>query len=305
MTSTYGGLSADTSFRVFMCYRRGDSQAEANGLYDGLSHRLPDARLFMDIDSIPVGVDFEEHIRREITVCDVVLVVIGPHWLDVRPGTGTRRIDEPDDYVRLEIESALAAPRATVIPVLVDGAQMPAGGELPPSIAGLARINAVDIDARRWKADLESLSRRLTELQRSRLPQPPQQSNPPPPRAFEHADGFGHPQASHGGHSRGGREWVGWIAAVLPLVSFGLLSFVPPMRAALQRTDSPFQPVMSAVAALLEIMALAGLWILGEAPEDAEGNAVGPWSTIGLLMLVAAVFLACGIGVTHRVPRRR
>ena len=80
----------------------------------------------MDIDSIPPGADFEEHIRSEIEVCDLVLVLIGDNWLDQAPDQpGRRRIDVDDDFVRVEIESALASPNTRVIPVLVEGAEMP------------------------------------------------------------------------------------------------------------------------------------------------------------------------------------
>jgi hypothetical protein len=112
----------------------------------------------MDIDSIPPGVDFEKHIRKEIQVCDLVLVLIGDNWLDPGPHTDTRRIDEPDDFVRLEIESALSSPRVRVVPVLVEGAQMPRAADLPESIRGLARINAIELSDRRWTADLERLA---------------------------------------------------------------------------------------------------------------------------------------------------
>ena len=140
---------------IFISYRRTDCQAQANGLHDGLAHRLSNAHIFMDLDSIPAGVDFEDHIRDEISVCDVVLVLIGDNWLDPRPGSTTRRIDEPQDFVRLEVESALANPRVTTIPVLVEGATMPDPTELPESIQRLARINAFELDDRRWKADLD------------------------------------------------------------------------------------------------------------------------------------------------------
>jgi hypothetical protein len=111
-----------TGPRLFISYRRSDCQPQANGLYDGLSHRLPSASVFMDIDSIPPGADFEEHIRREIEICDLVLVLIGDNWLDQTADGSSRRIDTPDDFVRLEIESALASPRVNVLPVLVEGA---------------------------------------------------------------------------------------------------------------------------------------------------------------------------------------
>lgn len=111
----------------------------------------------MDIDSIPPGVDFEEHIRQEIQICDMVLVLIGDEWLDAEPGTSLRRIDQPNDFVRLEIESAFALDRK-IIPVLVEGAQMPRATDLPDSIQRLARINAFELSDRRWTADLERLA---------------------------------------------------------------------------------------------------------------------------------------------------
>jgi hypothetical protein len=144
--------------RVFISYRRSDCQAQANGLHDGLGHRMKAATIFMDIDSIPPGVDFEDHIRREIEVCDVVLVLIGDEWLDARPGSDVRRLDEPNDFVRLEIESALSSPRVRILPVLVEGAQMPRSEELPESIRRLARINAIELNDRRWTSDLERLA---------------------------------------------------------------------------------------------------------------------------------------------------
>ena len=118
-------MGNETEQRIFISYRRSDCQSQANGLHDGLRHRLQGSRIFMDIDSIPPGADFEAHIRQEIEQCDVVLVLIGDEWLDPRPGSETRRIDEPNDFVRLEIESSLKSEHVRVIPVLVEGAQMP------------------------------------------------------------------------------------------------------------------------------------------------------------------------------------
>ncbi|SEB63522.1 TIR domain-containing protein [Nocardioides exalbidus] len=144
--------------RIFISYRRSDAQSQANGLNDGLRNRLPGAQIFMDIDSIPPGADFEEHIRGEIAQCDVVLVMIGDQWLDVRPGTAVRRIDEPQDFVRLEVQSALETGRVRVIPVLVEGAQMPGAAELPDDISRLARLNAFELSDTRWTKDIETLS---------------------------------------------------------------------------------------------------------------------------------------------------
>ncbi len=150
-----------TDQRIFISYRRSDCQSQANGLNDGLRNRLPDAQVFMDLDSIPPGADFEEHIRHEIDRCDVVLVLIGDDWLTPEPDTGTRRIDQPNDFVRLEITSSLRAERVRVIPVLVEGAQMPAASELPDDIARLARLNAYVLSDSHWARDITELTNHL------------------------------------------------------------------------------------------------------------------------------------------------
>lgn len=152
--------------RIFISYRRSDCQSQANGLYDGLKHRLGSAKIFMDLETIPPGVDFEEHIRNEIAQCDVVLVLIGDEWLETRPDESVRRIDEPGDFVRLEIESSLGLEGVRVIPVLVEGARMPLASELPAKIHRLARLNAFELSDSRWGSDLERLAGELRSLQR-------------------------------------------------------------------------------------------------------------------------------------------
>jgi hypothetical protein len=153
-----------TDQRIFISYRRSDCQLAASGLNDGLRNRLPGAQVFMDLDSIPPGADFEEHIRNEIDQCDVVLVLIGDEWLAPQPGTSTRRIDQPNDFVRLEIMSALAAQGVRVIPVLVEGATMPAATELPDDIARLARLNAYVLSDTHWGRDITELTTHLQKF---------------------------------------------------------------------------------------------------------------------------------------------
>jgi len=85
-------------------------------------------------------------------------VLIGDEWLDARPGSDSRRLDEPNDFVRLEIESALSSSRVRILPVLVEGAPMPRAEELPETIRRLARINAIELSDRRWTSDLERLA---------------------------------------------------------------------------------------------------------------------------------------------------
>src|SRR5699024_9843077 len=91
-------LPPQPSRRIFISYRREDCQPQANGLSDGLRQRVPDAEIFMDIDTIPPGTDFEEFIRNWIENSDIVLVLIGDNWLD-RDDAGETRLDHPDDFV--------------------------------------------------------------------------------------------------------------------------------------------------------------------------------------------------------------
>jgi hypothetical protein len=105
---------------------------------------------------IAAGEDFVAAIRRSVESATVVLAVVGPRWLDARDGAGRRRLDAGDDFVRLEIELALAA-AVPVVPVLVEGATMPAPAELPPSLAEFARCQAVELADRRWRSDADAL----------------------------------------------------------------------------------------------------------------------------------------------------
>jgi len=151
--------------RIFISYRRSDCQPQANAINDGLRHRLQPARVFMDIDSIPAGVDFAEHIREEIEMCDYVLVLIGDNWLSATDNEGRRRIDNPDDFVRLEIENAFTAAGVTVVPVLVEGAEMPRATDLPEGLQRLSRINAIELSDQRWSSDIERLANEIKRIE--------------------------------------------------------------------------------------------------------------------------------------------
>ena len=129
--------------KIFLSYRRQDSIGVAGRIYDRLRAHFGDNAIFMDIDSIPFGEDFREHIDAAVGQCDVVLVVIGTNWAGE---TGAhRRLDDPRDFVRIEIESALQRD-IPVIPVLIDHARMPAEADLPPSLTRLTYRNAIDVD---------------------------------------------------------------------------------------------------------------------------------------------------------------
>jgi hypothetical protein len=145
---------------IFVSYRRGDAAGTAGRLFDRLARHFGANQVFRDLDSIEAGEDFEQAIREALRGAAAVLVVIGPHWLELRGEDGTRRIDDARDYVRREIELALAS-RALVVPVLVDGAALPAAEALPESIQGLAKRNAAELTHRVWDSDVEQLIARL------------------------------------------------------------------------------------------------------------------------------------------------
>jgi hypothetical protein len=165
--------------RIFISYRREDSRGYAGRLQGDLSRRYTSEAVFRDIE-IPPGVDFAEHIYGLIDHCNVVLVMIGNGWLDARDSGGNRRIAKPDDWVRLEIERALARSDVEVIPVLVDGARLPPRDELPPSLAALRRLNAFEISDRRWDYDVSELGRYLDAALKGTSAMHPSVAPPPP-----------------------------------------------------------------------------------------------------------------------------
>jgi TIR domain/WD domain, G-beta repeat len=148
--------------KIFINYRRGDDPGNTGRLFDQLQDVFPRDRLFMDVDSIPPGRDFVRVLDEQVVQCDVLLAVIGKGWLDARDQHGIRRLDKPDDFVRIEIESALKQNKL-VIPVLVHDAQMPRADELPPAIRPLARRNAVRLTHERFKSDTEGLIKAIRQ----------------------------------------------------------------------------------------------------------------------------------------------
>lgn len=143
---------------IFISYRRNDTAYLAANLSDKLQEHFGANSVFFDIDNIPLGVDFREYIGNAVGQCDVLLAVIGDHWFGT-DNQGNRRIDEPSDYVRVEIESALTR-KIPVIPVLVENASMPSAKDLPASIEKIAFRNAAEVRAGR---DLRQHTARLIE----------------------------------------------------------------------------------------------------------------------------------------------
>ena len=143
--------------KIFINYRRDDSIAIAGRLHDRLAETFGRDNLFMDVDNIPVGINFEEYLNNQVAQCDAMLSVIGPNWLSAKDETDQRRLDKPDDFVAIELAAALARD-ILVIPVLVDGTHMPKAIELPASLKPLALRNAIQLRNTNFGSDAEQLS---------------------------------------------------------------------------------------------------------------------------------------------------
>jgi DNA-binding XRE family transcriptional regulator len=137
---------------VFISYRRSDTGPYARLLQVHLSERFPDTPVFMDIDSIEAGLDFTEAIRDAVHSCRVMVALIGSRWVTVADEEGRRRIDDPDDWVRFEIRTALER-GMRVIPVLTDGAKPLRDQQLPPDLRTLARLSALEMSYDRFEYD--------------------------------------------------------------------------------------------------------------------------------------------------------
>jgi fused signal recognition particle receptor len=156
MTESTGNVPG----RIFMSYRRDDTDFPAAWLYIRLASHFGRSQVFKDVDSIEVGDDFVEVITTAVESSHVLLALIGKQWLTITGQDGRRRLDDSGDFVRLEIEAALARD-IRVIPILVGGAQVPRPEELPESLVKLARRQAFELSPRRFDDDAERLLRRL------------------------------------------------------------------------------------------------------------------------------------------------
>jgi uncharacterized protein len=149
---------------VFICYRREDSAGFARLIYDRLTHKLGHDSVFFDVDNIPPGLDFVDILSERVGKCDALIAVIGRSWESSVDDHNRRRLDDPNDFVRIEIEAALAR-KVRVIPVLVDGAAMPRPGDLPDSLKKLTRRQGIEISHTRFDSDVERLTRALSLLE--------------------------------------------------------------------------------------------------------------------------------------------
>ena len=153
---------------VFISYRREDFGGYAGRIYDRLAKRLGRKNIFIDVDNIPAGLDFVDVLSDRVSACDALVAVIGKDWVSVADKENRRRIDDPHDFVRIEIEAALHR-GVRVIPVLVEGATMPRPEDLPDSLKKLARRQGIDISHTRFDSDVKRLTRALSLLEEELL----------------------------------------------------------------------------------------------------------------------------------------
>jgi formylglycine-generating enzyme required for sulfatase activity len=149
--------------KIFINYRRGEDSGFAQALFAHLVQGFPREQLFMDVDSIEPGLDFVRVLNDQVAKCDILISMVGKNWTDAREENGARRLDNPDDFVRVEIEAALQQDKR-VIPVLIGQAQMPRADQLPDTLKPFARRNAIRLTHERFGSDTQVL---ITALQRA------------------------------------------------------------------------------------------------------------------------------------------
>lgn len=143
--------------QIFISYRRGESAGYAGRLHESLERRLGDGTVFRDVDGLEPGQDFVDAIAARLRDCKACLVLIGQEWLGVTDDSGRRRLSLPNDFVRLEIEAALARKDLLVVPLLVEGMTMPSAEELPDTIRAMSRRHAMSLRDETWDADINRL----------------------------------------------------------------------------------------------------------------------------------------------------
>ena len=141
--------------QIFISYRRDDSAGYVRALYDRLVEHFGEEQVFMDVDDIDPGLPFDEAIKYALDQCKVLLVVIGRRWMEKKDGKEPR-INDPEDFVRIEISAALLR-NIHVIPVLVNGTSMPGEEELPEPLRALAKRNAIEVSNSRFDSDTDTL----------------------------------------------------------------------------------------------------------------------------------------------------
>jgi CHASE2 domain-containing sensor protein len=164
LEGTLSNLIRPARFDFFISYRRDQSAFAANVLRRELVQRFGEPAVFMDTSTINAGDEWPRAIRGAIRGCSVMLVLIGPHWSSAPSASGGRRLDDPDDWVRLEVETGLRQEQTVVVPLLLDGATIPTEADLPSSLAALSRREAFTVSGTALGDDVDRLLRAVQRV---------------------------------------------------------------------------------------------------------------------------------------------
>lgn len=162
--------------RVFLSYRRSDAAVAADNIYRYLCRRFGAGQIFKDVNSIPLGVDFRDHLAMEIRTCGVFVAIIGENWLNAQGADGTRRLDDPTDFVRIETEFALER-GIPIVPVLIGRVRMPDADQLPASMARMAFQQSFELrPGPEFDRDLTKLAKGIAQIRSAGKPEPAAQA---------------------------------------------------------------------------------------------------------------------------------
>ena len=219
---------------VFISYRREDADGFARSLFQSLTAHFGPDQVFMDVEDIELGLDFVDAIDKSLSACGVLLVLIGRDWLSCVDSRGQRRLDSPDDFVRMEVATALRSKDVRVIPVRVRGAEMPAFEDLPEELRSLTRRNALQLNHDRWNADIDKL---LRALERAGVTAKPKAGVDP-------AQADGTPEPHDSGNVSGSSSQVSSSSRwKLPLIGAAVAVFVLALISGTDQPDQPDQPL--------------------------------------------------------------
>lgn len=239
--------------KIVISYRRADTEAVTGRIRDRLVGHYGSDSVFMDIDSIPFGIDFRDYIKEALDQTDALLAIMGKQWLGPS-GSGPSRIMEETDPVRIEVETALARGIA-VIPVLIDDATMPQPADLPDGLKNLAYRNAAYVDSGRdfhlhMDRIIRSMDKLLGKVEGARAPEaavagqaapaPPPSAPPPPASSPPQITAMASPAPA----KRGWAKWVA-IGVGVPLVLLGMLALIGMLMPDQPKTAAP-QPTAQA-----------------------------------------------------------
>lgn len=239
-------LDREMTIKIFVSYRREDTSGHAGRVCDRLRSHFPDAQVFIDVDAIDPGVDFVEVIEAAVGSCDVLLALIGDQWLTACDSRGNRRLDNPEDVIRLEISTALKR-GVPVIPVLLEDAHMPTSADMPAELWRLARVNALDISDKRWEFDVGRLMTALERVGSSNVTKATLSDAPPVPRPaaikdLTTSDSYEAEDERTGWRSR---QMIGVVVALVSVLAVGATLFSSAFAASHKR---PLKISASAVA---------------------------------------------------------